>query len=88
MPASAPSASTDVPATFKWCRRGTTPVADSPTSEDAATTSDSARAVKKRGREEYEGGSHMSHEATPEENMRIGVQAAAKRIKIGRIIVK
>lgn len=89
MPGSAPSASTDVPATFKWCRRGTIPVlADSQTSEDAATTSESARVVKKRGREEYEGGSHMSHEATPEENVRMGVQAAAKRIKIGRIIVK
>ena len=89
MPGSAPSASTDVPATFKWCRRGTIPVlADNQTSEDAARSTDSAPVVKKRGREEYEGGSHMSHEATPEENVRIGVQAAAKRIKIGRIVVK
>jgi hypothetical protein len=89
MPGSAPSASTDVPATFKWCRRGTIPVlADSQTSEDARTTLESARVVKKRGREEYEGESHMSHEATPEENVRMGVQAVAKRIKIGRIIVK
>jgi hypothetical protein len=89
MPGSAPSASTDVPATFKWCRRGTIHVlADSQTSEDARTTLESARVVKKRGREEYEGESHMSHEATPEENVRMGVQAVAKRIKIGRIIVK